>query len=110
MLRMNTSRMERWCDKTMSVMREQQLEACQDRLSRCPESGIFSEMCADETEKLFHFSFYAQEQRAPVPGRKELCEKVLGHVSREACFLSAREDDLIKRMLMEGGETCLIFL
>ena len=34
MLRMNTSRMERWCDKTMSVMREQQLEACQERLSR----------------------------------------------------------------------------
>lgn len=104
---MNTNRMDRWCDKTMSVMREQQLEACQDRLSRCPANGIFGELCDDEAEKLFHFSFYAQERRAPVPSRQEMCEKVLGHVSREACFLSAREDELVKRMLMEGGETYL---
>ncbi|MBQ9263100.1 MAG: hypothetical protein IJ189_02680 [Clostridia bacterium] len=104
---MNTSRLERWCDKTMSVMREQQLEACQDRLSRCPGAGIFGELCQDEVEKLFYFSFYAQEKRAPAPTRQELCEKVLTHVSQEACFLSPREDELVKRMLMNGGQAYL---
>lgn len=104
---MNTSRMERWCDKTMSVMREQQLEACQERLSRCPENGIFSDLCDDEVEKLFRFSFYAQEKRGRTPARGELCEKVLEHVSREARYLSPREDELVKRMLLCGGETCL---
>ena len=104
---MNTSRMERWCDKTMSVMREQQLEACQERLSRCPENGIFGELCQDEVEELFRFSFYAQERRSPMPDRKELCQKVLDRVSAETCFLSPLEDDLVKRMLIGGGETCL---
>lgn len=108
MLRMNTSSLDRWSDKTMSVMREQQLELCQDRLSRCPENGIFGELCDDEVEKLFLFSFYAQEKRHPMPTQKALCESVLDHVSREACFLSPREDELVKRMLMGGGEACLM--
>ncbi len=107
MLRMNTSRQERWCDKTMSVMRERQLEACQDRLSRCPETGIFGELCQDELEKLFRFSFYAQEKRFPFPTQAELCRRVLEQVSLEACFLSPREDELVKRMLMNGGDTFL---
>ena len=42
LFRTSTCRVEHWCDKTMSVMREQQLEACQDRLSRCPAAGIFT--------------------------------------------------------------------
>ena len=106
-LRMNTGWLDRWCDKTMSVMREQQLEACQDRLSRCPGGSIFGELCQDEVEKLFHFSFYAQEKRAPVPSQGELCRLVLDHIGAEACFLSPREDELVKRMLMNGGKTYL---
>lgn len=105
---MNTSQMDRWCDKTMSVMREQQLELCQDRLSRCPSGGIFGELCGDEVEKLFHFSFYAQEKRQPVPAQEELRRRVLDHVGREACYLSPREDELVKRMLMGGGEAYLL--
>lgn len=105
---MNTNRVDRWCDKTMSVMREQQLEMCQDRLSRCPENGIFGDLCDDETEKLFYFSFYAQEKHAPIPKQSELCEMVLSSVSREACFLSPREDELVKRMLMGGGQAYLM--
>ncbi|MBR1585798.1 MAG: hypothetical protein IJ662_09680 [Clostridia bacterium] len=104
---MNTRCMDRWSDKTMSVMREQQLEACQDRLSHCPAVGIFGELCEDEVDKLFHFSFYAQEKRSPTPSQKELCRRVLDHVSEEACFLSPREDELVKRMIMNGGESYL---
>lgn len=99
--------MERWCDKTMSVLREQQLEACQERLSRCPTQGIFGNLCEDETRALFLFSFYALENRRPIPSREALCARVLAQVSQEACFLSPREDELVKRMLINGGQAAL---
>ncbi len=59
--------MDRWCDKTMSVMREQQLEACQDRLSRCPGTGIFGPLCEDEVRELFLRSYYSPEIRTRFP-------------------------------------------
>ena len=52
MLRTSAYRVDRWCDKTMSVLREQQLEACQERLTGCPERGVFDEPSA-EKETLF---------------------------------------------------------
>lgn len=107
MFRTSTYRVERWCDKTMSVMRERQLEACQDRLYRCPASSIFGELYEDEFQNLFRFSFYAHEIKTHVPDQKELCLLVRKRISREACFLSPREDNLVKRMLMGGGEAYL---
>lgn len=104
LLRTSTARIDRWCDKTMSVLREQQLEACQERLTRCPTRGIFSDLGEDETRALFQFSYYAHEIRRRYPSRSELCAKVLALLSKEACFLSPREDDLVKRMLLFGGK------
>lgn len=108
MLRTYTSGAERWCDKVMSVLREQQLEACQDRLFRCPTKNIFSDLCQDEARQLFAMSFYAKEMRMRVPDAEELRALVLGRVGREACFLTPREDDLVKRMVMDGGKTALV--
>ncbi len=107
MLRACTTPVERWCDKTMSVLREQQLEACQDRLSRCPSEGIFGQLCEDEFQKLYAVSYYAREIRRRSPGQEELRRTVLRRAFREMCYVSPREDDLIKRMLMNGGEACL---
>lgn len=107
LLRTSTARIERWCDKTMSVLREQQLEACQERLTRCPTRGIFSDLGEDEARILFRFSYYAHEIRRRYPSRSELCAKVLSRIPQEACFLSPREDDLVKRMLLSGGQTLL---
>lgn len=107
MFRTSTCRVERWSDKTMSVMREQQLEACQDRLYRCPATGIFDALCEDEIRNLYHFSFYAREERRKVPCQQELREKVLRNVPLEACYLSPGEDRLVKRMLQNGGEAYL---
>ena len=108
MFRTSACRVERWCDKTMSVMRERQLEACQDRLYRCPASSIFGgQLYEDEFQNLFHFSFYAHEIKTHVPDQKELCRLVRKRLPREACFLSPREDELVKRMLMGGGEAFL---
>ena len=107
MFRTNVCRVERWTDKTMSVMRERQLEACQDRLYRCPAAGVFDTLCEDEYRHIFLFSYYAQEMRSRVPGQEELKQTVLARVPREACFLSVGEDDLVKRILMGGGEAYL---
>ena len=99
--------MERWCDKTMSVLREQQLEACQDRLSHCPQEGIFGALCQDEYEKLYALSYYAKEIRRRPPSLEETRARVFFYAPREAHFLSSREDALVKRMLMGDGETLL---
>jgi len=107
LFRISTCRVEQWCDKTMSVMRERQLEACQDRLYRCPPGGIFDELCEDEVRSLFHFSYYAREMRMRTPSLEELRELVTQRIGQEVCFLSSREDELMKRMLMGNGETYL---
>ena len=107
LFRMSTCSVDRWCDKTMSVMREQQLEACQDRLTRCPSVGIFDEIYEDELRDLFRFSFFSQEIRTRMPGKEELKAAVLSQIGKEACFLSAREDELVKRMLVNEGEVYL---
>lgn len=107
MLRTSVSRVERWCDKTMSVMRERQLEACQERLSRWPSAGIFGALCDDEVQKLFLFSYYAKEIKTRIPRQETLRALVKGRAKEEACYLSPREDDLVKRMLMNDGAACL---
>ena len=107
MFRTSTSRVEHWCDKTMSVMRERQLEACQDRLNRCPAQGIFGKLCADEAQDLFNISFYSQEIKTHMPDQEELKRLVLERVEKETCYLSPREDELVKRMLIGNGETFL---
>lgn len=105
LLRTSTYRVEHWCDKVMSVLREQQLEACQERLSRCPEQGIFDAVCQDQAWLLFQLSFYAKELHAHRPDAEALKKLVLAYLPKEACFLSPREDELVKRMLVGSGET-----
>ena len=48
LLRTYACHREPWCDKTMSVLQEKQLEACQERLMRCPQVSIFD--VTDEEE------------------------------------------------------------
>ena len=103
MLRTNAYRVERWCDKTMSVLREQQLEACQERLTRCPEQGVFASLCDDEVQALYRFSYYAQESHARKISQSALQKMVLQNLPLETCYLSPREDDLVKRMLIAEG-------
>ncbi len=106
MQRLLTYRTEQWCDKTMSVLREQQLEACQDRLSRCLRQGIFADLDEGEYAVVWRSSFYAMEHGL-LPERDALRNQVLAYVPQECCYLSEREDELVKRMLMNNGETAL---
>lgn len=107
LLRTSAYRVERWCDKTMSVLREQQLEACQERLTGCPERGVFDDLCEDEYLALFRFSYYAKELKRRTPGPEALRSLVAARLPQEARFLSPREDALVKRMLTHDGETPL---
>ena len=91
----------------MSVMRERQLEACQERLSRWPSAGIFGTLCDDEVQKLFLFSYYAKEIKTRIPRLETLQALVKGRAKEEARYLSPREDELVKRMLMNNGAVCL---
>lgn len=91
----------------MSVLREQQLEACQERLSRCPSQGLFDLLCEDEYQLLFRTSYYVHEIRGRQPSMKEMRLKVLTYLPEEVCFLSDSEDALLKRMLMNEGKAAL---
>ena len=51
-----------WCEKTMSVLREKQYEACERRLSAFPAVALFSPLATDTmAQKLLECSFYANE-------------------------------------------------
>lgn len=91
----------------MSVLREQQLEACQERLSARPRQGLFDVLCEDEWKALYQASFYYQEGAREAPPQEALQKRVLGLLPEEACFLSPLEDDLVKRMLMEDGSAAI---
>ena len=107
LLRIQPSFSQKWCDKTMSVLREQQLEACQERLMRCPVEGLFDALCEDEYQKLFQASYYVHEIRGSQPTMDAMRLKVLTYLPEEVCFLSDSEDALVKRMLMNEGATFL---
>ncbi len=107
LLRTYACHREPWCDKTMSVLQEKQLEACQERLMRCPQVSIFDVTDDEEAKKLFLFSFYAQEMKRRFPGIKKLQEKVLSFLPYEVCMLSQEEDGLLKRMLTQDNSISL---
>lgn len=92
----------------MSVLREQQLEACQERLTRYPEKGLFDDIRPDELSRLYAGSYLAWEKgKRHMPDVEALRREVLSTVQEEAAFLSVREDALVKRMIIADGQTPL---
>lgn len=74
----------------------------------CPSKAIFHhELCDDEVRALFRFSFYANENDLFDADKRMLCKHILKSLPREVLFLSQREDELIKQMLVQGGKTLL---
>jgi len=94
-----------WCEKTMSVLREKQFEACERRLSAYPTVGLFSPLVTDaQAQMLLECSFYFNE-----PGNtglvtiESLRETVLSQLAVEALFLSNGESVLLERLLVADG-------
>lgn len=96
-----------WADKTMSVLRARQLEACEERLSALPDFGLFSGCDDGNAEELYAVSHEAQEH--PVPTRlhtvQSLRAQVLSALPAEAALLTFEEHMLLERMLVLDG-TC----
>ena len=99
-----------WADKTMSVLRLQQLEACEKRLSACLSFGLFSGCDDLRVEELWATSYEAREQRVQtmLHTTQGLQENVLAQLPQEAALLSMQEYVLVDRMLMFDGEAELL--
>lgn len=92
-----------WCDKTMSVLVERQITACQERLSLYPANGIYSGITETDFDMLWRRSYYAAEKEVHLPTPALAGELVLSRLSREACYLSQTEHALTERMLCTDG-------
>lgn len=71
-----------WADKTMSVLRTRQLEACEKRLLALTSAGLFSDCDDQAAAALWKLSFQGQEH--PMLGRmysiQELRTQVMVHL------------------------------
>jgi hypothetical protein len=99
-----------WCEKTMSVLREKQLEACEKRLSSHPKAGLFSGCTLLDIQHLWDLSFYGMEnpELARLHEVGEVEELVLQRLPREVSLVSVGEHMLLERLLTFQGETDLL--
>ena len=99
-----------WADKTMSVLRERQLEACENRLNELPSFGLFDGCDDQKVETLWQCSYDAQEHPAPsrLHSVAELQRQVLLSLPMEAALLSVEEHMLLERLIVLGGRAELM--
>ena len=113
MLRQGNTRPLHWADKTMSVLRADQLEACEKNLAGLPSCSLFDPSCTDvNAEELYDFSWYASEDRLasrpPVLHTVEqLRARVLAAFPLESLLLSPDEYNLFIRLTVFGGRVVI---
>jgi len=110
MLRETNVQTLHWADKTMSVLKARQLEACESRLNALPDFGLFNGCDESNVETLWACSFDAQEQPIPTAlhDPRKLQAKVLTTLPAEAALLSMEEHHLLDRLLALGGDAELM--
>lgn len=110
MLRETNVQTLHWADKTMSVLKARQLEACESRLAALPDFGLFSGCDESNVEDLWAISFEAQEQPVPtvLHTPRQLQAQVLASLPAEAALLSPEEHHLVERILALEGEAELM--
>ena len=99
-----------WADKTMSVMRTRELEACEERLSSLPAFGLFSGCDDTNAEELWRISYDAQEHPLcrKLHTARDLTAMVMAQLPAEAALLSPKEHELMERLLAMGGTAELL--
>lgn len=110
MLRESNVQTLTWADKTMSVLKARQLEACESRLAGLPTFGLFSGCDDSRAETLWACSFAAQEQPkvTTLHTMRSLTAQVLTALPAEAALLSIEEHMLLERLLALEGTAELL--
>lgn len=110
MLRETNVQRLHWADKTMSVLRQEQLEACEKRIAQLPDTTIFDLTDECLTEKVWQCSYDAQEhpRLEHLHTRNELRAQVLASLAAEAALLSVEEHLLVERLISLGGSAQLL--
>lgn len=112
MLRQGNTHSYHWADKTMSVLRASQLEACEKYLAGLPDRCLFDADCSDEdAESFYQISFFPREDRkrsdVMLHTVEQLRVRVLSSFAPELALLSSDEHDLIVRLMLFGGKLVL---
>ena len=109
MLRRENTHSLHWTDKTLSMLRANQLEACEKELAGLSSRCLFDEDCTDkDAEFFFEQSFYAREKHEPVLHTIEgLRAMVLENFPAELALLSLEEHELIVKLCLAGGKMAL---
>ena len=68
MLRQTNTRSLHWADKTMSVLRADQLEACEKDLAGLPSRCLFEPDCSDVDAENCMISPFSRRKTANLPG------------------------------------------
>ncbi len=110
MLRETNVQRLHWADKTMSLLRQSQLESCERRLAVLPGYGLYTFDDDLHAEDLWGISLDAQERprRTHLHTTQELRAMVLTRLPLEASLLTCEEHSLVERMITLGGEAELM--
>ncbi len=110
MLRETNVQRLHWADKTMSVIREQQLEACEKRLALLPTTSLFDLTDETRVEEVWQCSYEAAEhpQVRELHTLQGLRARVLADLPAEAALLSIEEHELLERLITLNGHAELM--
>ena len=108
----STLRPDSWIGKTMSILRANQLEACEKDLAGLPFRCLFDGDCTDtDAETFYGMSFFPREdQKAKnftLHTVEQLRVRVLSTFAPELALLSPEEHDLMVRLVLFGGKLAL---
>ena len=112
MLRQGNTFPYHWADKTMSVLRANQLEACEKDLASLPYRCLFDSDCTDsDAESFYQLSYFPREDRNSksfsLHSVEQLRVRVLSSFAPELALLSPEEHDLTVRLVLFGGRLVL---
>ncbi len=101
-----------WADKTMSVLRADQLEACEKELAGLPFRCLFDHDCTDQdAETIYSLSWFPREDRKKrefvLHTVEGLRVRVLSSFAAELALLAPDEHDLLVRLVLFGGKIAL---
>ena len=97
-----------WCENTMSMLKEKQFEACEQRLYAHPSIGLFSkEVKEQDAQRLWECSFYQKEMPQALQKLEDMRACVLAQLPQEVCYLPQGEVALLERLIISGGTLAL---